>query len=133
MDLSTLEPGQRLFSRSMTVSADDAASYRSAVGDDAPPTDGEQVVPAMAVAAMMMGAAMAAVELPAGAVHTAQELEFARPVEEGAPLTCSATVAANSVRRGTRFIVLEMRGVDGTEMAFAARTTIAIATDGASE
>ncbi len=132
MDLSTLEPGQRLFSRSMAVSAAAAASYRSAVGDDAPAA-GEHVVPPMAVAAMVMGAAMAAVELPAGAVHTAQELEFARPVEEGAPLTCSATVAANSVRRGTRFVVLEMRGVDGTEMAFAARTTIAIATDGASE
>ena len=135
MDLSTLEPGQRLFSRSMAVSADDAASYRSAVGDDSRPTDGEQVVPAMAVAAMVMGAAMAAVELPAGAVHTAQELEFARPVEAGAPLTCSATVVANSVRRGTRFIVLEMLAVDGAETAFAARSTIAITLplDGASE
>ena len=135
MDLSTLEPGQRLFSRSMAVSADAAASYRSAVGDDAPPIAGEHVVPPMAVAAMVMGAAMAVVELPAGAVHMAQELEFARPVEAGAPLTCSATVVANSVRRGTRFIVLEMLGVDGAETAFAARTTIAIAlpSDGASE
>ena len=131
MDLSTLEPGQRLFSRSMAVSADAAASYRSAVGDDAPPIAGEHVVPPMAVAAMVMGAAMAVVELPAGAVHMAQELEFARPVEAGAPLTCSATVVANSVRRGTRFIVLEMRGVDGADTALTARSTIAIA--GASE
>ena len=135
MDLSTLEPGQRLFSRSMTVSADAAASYRAAVGDDPPPSDGEHVVPPMAVAAMVMGAAMEAVALPAGAVHTAQELEFARPVEVGAPLTCSATVVANSVRRGTRVIVLQMLGVDGAEKAFAARSTIAIAgaLDGASE
>ena len=119
----------------MAVSAADAAAYRSAVGDDAAPAAEEHLVPPMALAAMVMGAAMDAVELPAGAVHTAQELEFARPVEEGAALTCSATVVANSVRRGTRFIVLEMLGVDGAETAFAARTTIAIArtTDGGPE
>ncbi len=131
LDLSTLEPGQRLFSRSMAVSAADAASYRSAVDDDAPPDGDEHVVPPMAVAAMVMGAAMEAVELPAGAVHTAQELEFGRPVVEGAALACSATVVSNSVRRGTRFIVLEMRGVDGADTALTARSTIAIA--GASE
>ena len=124
MDLSTLEPGQRLFSRSMSISADDAASYRAAVGDETP-TD-EHTVPPMAVAAMVMEVAMRAVELPAGAVHTAQELEFTRPVEEGATLACSATVVSNSVRRGTRFLVLEMLGVDGDETAVRARTTIAI-------
>ena len=114
----------------MAISASDAASYRAAVDDDAPPSNpasgGEHVVPPMAVAAMVMGAAMEAVELPAGAVHTAQEIEFARPVEEGVPLACSATVVSNSVRRGTRFIVLEMLGVDGGETALSARSTIAI-------
>ena len=134
MDLSTLEPGQRLFSRSMAVSADAAASFREAVDDEAPAAAEDHVVPPMAVAAMVMGAAMEAVELPAGAVHTAQELEFARPVEMGAPLTCSATVVSNSVRRGTRFIVLEMQGTDGAETVLRARSTIAIAgaPDGAS-
>ncbi len=127
MDLSTLEPGQRLFSRSMAVSAADAAAHRSAVGDDAAPAAEEHLVPPMALAAMVMGAAMEAVELPAGAVHTAQELEFAMPVAEGATLACSATVVSNSVRRGTRFIVLEMRGADGADTALTARSTIAIA------
>ena len=126
MDLSTLEPGQRLFSQSMAVSAAHAAAYRSAVGDDGALAE-EHLVPPMALAAMVMGAAMEAVELPAGAVHTAQELEFGQPVAEGATLACSATVVSNSVRRGTRFIVLEMRGGDGTETALAARSTIAIA------
>ena len=125
MDLSTLEPGQRLFSRSMAISAPAAAAYRSAVGGDAADA-GEHTVPPMAVAAMVMGAAMEAVELPAGAVHTAQELEFARPVDEGASLMCSATVVSNSVRRGTRFIVLEMLGDDDTGTALRARATIAI-------
>ena len=127
LDLSTLEPGQRLFSRSMAVSADAAASFREAVGDDGAAAAGDHAVPPMAVAAMVMGAAMEAVELPAGAVHTAQELEFGRPVEEGVMLACSATVVSNSVRRGTRFIVLEMRGDDGAETALRARATIAIA------
>ena len=127
LDLSTLEPGQRLFSRSMAITADAAASFRAAVGDDAPAAAGEHAVPPMAVAAMVMGAAMEAVELPAGAVHTAQEIEFAKPVDEGVALACSATVVSNSVRRGTRFIVLEMRGEDGAETVLRARATIAIA------
>ena len=52
---------------------------------------------------------------------------FWGPVEEGVMLACSATVVSNSVRRGTRFIVLEMRGEDGAETALRARATIAIA------
>ena len=110
----------------MAISADEAALYLSAVGDDAPLYAEEGVVPPMALAAMVMAATMRAVELPPGAVHTAQEVEFARPVAQGADLACTATVVSNSVRRGTRFLVIEMRGVDGGSPALSARATIVI-------
>ena len=108
------------------MTAADAAAYRSAVDDDGPLYEQEHVVPPMAVAALVMGAAMRAVELPAGAVHTGQELDFVRPVPEQAELRCVATVAQNSVRRGTRFLVIGIQGSLGGETAVSGKATIAI-------
>jgi hypothetical protein len=127
LDLTSLEPGQTLLSEPLVISIGDAAEYRAAVEDDAVLYAEEHVVPPMAVAAKLMTAAMKAVALPAGAVHTGQELEFARPVAEGAELACTVVVAQNSLRHGTRFLVLELSGTEGEELAVAARTTIAIA------
>ncbi len=126
MDLSTLQPGQTLFDERTVISADDSAAYRAAVGDRLAIYEEDHVVPPLAVAALVMGAAMRAAELPGGAVHTGQELEFARPVTEGTELACSATVAQNTVRSGTRFLVLEVRGSEGAELAIRGRATIAI-------
>ena len=121
MDLSTLEPGRVLFEQPLKVTAEEAAAYLRAVGDDGPVYDQEHIVPSMAVAALVMGAAMRAVELPAGAVHTGQELEFAQPVPEGVELRCTATVSQNSVRRGTRFLVIGIQGTLDGEMAVAGK------------
>ena len=127
MDLSTLQPGQPLFSERIVITPAQAAAYRSAVEDDDALYGREHLVPPMAVAALVMGTALRSVELPAGAVHTGQELEFAAPVAEGATLLCSATVAQNSVRRGTRFLVIEILGGDAHAPAVAGRISIAIA------
>ena len=59
-------------------------------------------------------------------MHTGQELEFARPVAEGTELACIVVVVQNSLRQGTRFLVLELSGTEGDELAVAGRTTIAI-------
>ena len=127
MDLATLEPGQLLFEERRTISSAEATAYLAAVEDGAEFYRSEHLVPPMAVAAMVMGAALVAVELPAGAVHTGQELEFAAPVHEGEELVCSAAVVQNSVRRGTRFLVLEITGVAGDERAVSGRVSIAVA------
>ena len=127
MDLSTLQPGQPLFSERIVITPAQAAAYRSAVEDDDVLYEQEHLVPPMAVAALVMGTALRAVELPAGAVHTGQELEFAAPVAEGATLSCSATVAQNSVRRGTRFLVIEILGGEADAPAVAGRISLAIA------
>ena len=126
LDLTSLEPGQTLLSEPLVISIGDAAQYRAAVGDDAGLYAREHVVPPMAVAAKLMTAAMDAVGLPAGAVHTGQELEFAKPVAEGTELACTVVVVQNSLRQGTRFLVLELSGTQGEELAVAGRTTIAI-------
>ena len=138
MDLSTLEPGHVLLSKRITITAAAAAEFRSAVEDSAELYADERLVPPMAVAALVMGEAMRAVELPGGAVHTGQELEFLAAAPEDAELACTAAVAQNSVRRGSRFLVLEIRGeLDGeggdAETVVAGRATIVVAEQGTAE
>ena len=137
MDLSTLEPGHVLLSKRITITAAAAAEFRSAVEDSAELYADERLVPPMAVAALVMGEAMRAVELPGGAVHTGQELEFLAAAPEDAELACTASVAQNSVRRGSRFLVLEIRGQlngeGGAETVVAGRATIVVAEQGTAE
>ena len=137
MDLSTLEPGLVLLSKRITITATAAAEFRSAVEDSAELYADERLVPPMAVAALVMGEAMRAVELPGGAVHTGQELEFLAAAPVDAELACTASVAQNSVRRGSRFLVLEIRGElsgeGGAETVVAGRATIAVAEQGTAE
>ena len=108
MNLADLQAGQTVARESMRIGRDRALAYRAAVGDGNALYDARAVAPAMAVAALAMGAAMRAVELPGGAVHLSQEAAFLRAVPEEAPLDVSVVVAQNSVRRGVRFLTLEV-------------------------
>jgi len=83
-------------------------------------------VPPMAVAALVMSQALKAIELPAGAVHIGQELGFQAAVNVGADVDCSARVVQNSVRRGTRFMALEITAGVGEAKALTGRVSLAI-------
>ena len=126
MDLNTLEPAHALVDREIVISESMAAAYVRAVGDENTLYAEARLVPPMAVAALVMAEAMDAVSLPAGTVHTGQELTFSRPVAVDSAVRCSATVAANSVRRGTRFLTLDLLGELDGEAAVAGRAALAI-------
>ena len=126
MDLNTLEPGHTLVDRELVITEEMAHAYIEAVGDECAVYNEEGLVPSMAVAALVMAKAMDTVSLPAGTVHTGQELTFSRPVAMGSAIRCSATVAANSVRRGTRFLTLDLRGERDGEAAVEGRAALAI-------
>lgn len=126
MDLSRLEPGQLLMERRVAVTAERAAAYAAATGDGCALYAEEGVVPPMAVAALALAEAMAAVSLPAGAVHTGQELAFLRPVPANAEANVTASVAVNGVRRGTRIFALDLRADLDGEPALEGRTSLAI-------
>ena len=130
MDLPILEPGRTLLHAPLTISPQEIDAYLSAVDDDADVYRAEHLAPPMAVAALVMASAMRAVGLPAGAVHTGQELDFAAPVAlgpDGATLDCLASVAQNSVRRGTRFLVLEITADVQGRRAVTGRISLAVA------
>ena len=143
MDLKTLEPGYQLLDDELRISQHDAAAYQAAVGGKAseflelggesgrPAPASALLVPPMAVAARAMALAMQAVELPAGAVHTAQELTFIHPVPPDAPVHCTARVGQNSVRGGARFLTLEFQVTNGGTPMMEGRASIAIANEAA--
>ncbi|MEX2431118.1 MAG: hypothetical protein WD645_04285 [Dehalococcoidia bacterium] len=126
MDLSTLQPGQPLFTERMAIATQASAAYREAVDDGCGLHAQERLVPSMAVAALVMAGAMRAVQLPAGAVHTGQELEFVREVAEGASLECSGSVGQNTVRQGARFLTLELRATCDGELVLHGRANISL-------
>jgi len=130
MDLAILETGQTLLRAPLTISPQEIDAYLDAVDDDAEVYRAEHLAPPMAVAALIMASAMRAVALPAGAVHTSQELDFAAPVAlgpDGATLDCLASVAQNSERRGTRFLVLEIAADIQGRRAVTGRISLAVA------
>lgn len=108
MNLADLQVGQTVARETLRIGRDRALAYRAAVGDRNALYDARRLAPAMAVAALAMSTAMRAVELPKGAVHLSQEAAFLRAVPEDAPLDVSVAVAQNSVRRGVRFLALDV-------------------------
>ena len=111
MDLSSLGPGQDIGEEGLLLSQEAADAYQAAVGGDNLLYRQHHVVPPMVVAALAMGAIMRTVQLPAGAVHTGQELEFFQPVAPNTPLRCAMSIGQNSVRRGARFLTLDFQVV----------------------
>ena len=81
----------------------------------------------MAIAALSLRGAVSELAVPGGSLHTGQEIEFKGAVQVGETLRCLATVAANSVRREWRVIVvkLQVTGMGGREI-MAGKSTIMI-------
>ena len=126
MDLSTLQPGQTLTVEPIEVSEGGICAYRDAVGGATAAPNAAGAAPAMALAAWALGSAMRAVELPEGAIHISQELDFARSVRPEDDLRCTTVVAQNSVRRSVRFLVIAVSVARGTEEMLRGSATITI-------
>lgn len=109
--LADLPRGHEIPAAGFRLGADDARRYLDAVedrtgayGED---PDAPGCVPPLAVAALALRAILEQVELPAGALHTGQEVEFRRPVSVGSLLRTRARVAQRSEMRGAVISVVE--------------------------
>lgn len=114
VDYSTLAIGQEVSNRSFGLDAGTVSKYAGAVGDATalPGGPGEAKAPPMAVAALGLRGVLDDLGIPSGALHAGQELVFSGPVDVDARLKCRATVARNSVRRGSRFVGIALSVVD---------------------
>ena len=112
------------------LDAGDVRRYLEAVEDRSDaygqaPEGGAAWVPPLAVATMALRAILERVKLPAGAVHTSQEVEFQRAVPVGASLRSRARVAQRSEMRGVVVSVVEF---DVAEEGVAAPAVVGRAT-----
>jgi acyl dehydratase len=109
--LADLPRGHDIPVATFRLGADDTRRYLEAVEDrtgaygEGP--DRPTWVPPLAVAALALRAILEQVELPAGALHTGQEVEFRRPVPVGSLLRPRARVAQRSEMRGAVISVVE--------------------------
>ena len=104
-------------------SLDDAAvrRYLEAVGDRGAYGDG---VPPLAAVALGLAALQEQLSLPAGALHTGQEVEHRAVIRRGASLSLQGRVAQRSERQGFVISVIEFEIAEKETMAVRARTTI---------
>ena len=116
IDYSKLETGQQLSGQSLTLDAKAVGDYVTAVSDSSNPTagDGTPLVPPMAIAALALSAVINALQIPGGTIHASQELGFGASVPVGETLECTATLTQNTVRRGWRFLVVNMEATSET-------------------
>ena len=119
IDYSKLETGQQLSGQSLTLDARAVGDYVAAVSDSSSPAagDGTPLVPPMAIAALALSAVINALQIPGGTIHASQELGFGASVPVGETLECTATLAQNTVRRGWRFLVVNMEATSGNGSA----------------
>jgi hypothetical protein len=109
--LAELPRGHELAAAGFRLTAEDVRRYLDAVEDRSGAygqgREGPPWAPPLAIAALALRSILEQVRLPAGAVHTGQEVEFQRPIPVGAHLRSRARVAQRSEMRGVVVSVIE--------------------------
>ena len=133
--LSELQKGHQFPATNVQLSADDIRAYLDAVEDANGVYLERGLAPPLAVAALALGALLELLELPAGTLHTGQEVEAHGGVPIGATLRLSGRIAQRSERAGLVISVLEFELTAGGSdaPAIVGRTTVAILADAAGQ
>lgn len=112
IDYSSLKTGDVISQQRYLLDTDKVGRYMAAVADGSgpllDPSDGQEVVPPMAIAALSLRGVVNDLKIPGGTLHAGQELEFVQPVKVGTSLECRATLVQNSVRGGWRIMVVRL-------------------------
>lgn len=123
--LDTATPGQSFGPYDVALDPGRASAYASAVGGPESPDYGETLAP-MAVVAAGLTKLINELGLAGGTVHLSQEADYLRPVRAGEPISATAELKANSVRRGNRFATffVEYRDSAGELVATSSSTVM---------
>jgi len=126
--ISTAMVGHVFGPYDVTISADRANAYASAVGGDESPDYGESLAPIMVVAAAL-AELIEELGLFSGGlqtVHAGQEISWLRPIKIGEKVDARGKLTANSIRRGNHFATVSVCYKDstGTEIATSSTTII---------
>ena len=124
--LSDLPKNHRFPDTHFQVTAEALRQYLEAVEDANPVYLERGLAPPLAVAARALGAVLETIELPAGALHTGQEVEAHAGVPIGSTLTLSGRIAQRSERAGLIISVIEFEATPegAPTLAVTGRTTV---------
>lgn len=133
MDYGELEAGQEVSRHNYCLDTTLVSNYVDAVQDQSAllhTKGGDNLVPAMALAALSMRGVVEDLRIPGGTLHVGQEFEFSGSVTVGDSVNCVATLAQNSVRGDWRFLVVECMVADGGDAeVMKGKSTIMIPAD----
>lgn len=131
--LSDLPKGHQFPPTSLQLTDEDVARYLAAVEDESGIYLERGLTPPLAVAALALGALLESIELPAGTLHSGQELESRGGIPLGAALTLSGSIAQRSERAGMVISVIEFSVTAAGEPggAIQGRTTVVAPADAA--
>ncbi len=110
MEYGDLEAGQEVSRHNYCLDVELVSGYVEAVQDENAPLhtdEGDELVPAMALAALSMRGVVEDLRIPGGTLHVGQEFEFSGAAMVGDSVDCVTTLAQNSVRGDWRFLVVE--------------------------
>lgn len=104
--------------------------YLAAVGDTLPIYRDAQFAPPLLLAARVVGILLDQLSLPAGAIHSLQEVDTLAPARIGARVSASAQVAPAQERGGMRFLTVNYTIADsaGRDL-MRGRTTVLLPDD----
>lgn len=103
-----LAPGMELAPGEYTLDSDLVSRYIRAVTGEAGKNCNPEFVPPLAIAAYAMTGLGSALELPAGTIHAAQEVDFLRPVPVGSVIKSHGRVAQKVERGKLRMLTIEL-------------------------
>lgn len=124
--LPVLPKGHQFPATSFELTVEDVSRYLEAVQDPNRLYLDCKLASPLAVAACALGALLEEMELPAGTLHTGQEVEAHAGVPMGAALTLAGRIAQRSERAGLIISVIEFEvtPVGSDKPAVTGRTTV---------
>ena len=126
IDFSQIQRADVLPEFPLRVDAEEVRAYLEATGEAAASSAElwSETVPPLALGAFLFSALMELMPLPAGTLHTGQELKFHRPVSVGEDLTARITVRQRAERRGSRLTTLVLEAYAAGELVVSGRSTL---------
>ncbi len=124
--LSDLPKGHEFSPTTFRLSADYVDAYLAATRDTNTIYADTGLAPPLAVAARALGALLDVIELPAGSLHTGQEVDMQAGVAVPASLELSGRIAQRSKRAGLIIAALEFQVSEAgkSDSILTGRTTI---------
>ncbi len=124
--LSDLPTGHEFPPTTFELTQDYVDEYVAATNDRNDIYNDTGLAPPLAVAAQALGTLLDVIELPAGSLHTGQEVEMKAGVQVPSRLELAGRLARRSLRAGLMIVVLEFQvsRMDQNAPALVGKTTL---------